>query len=150
MKLMKIIIHNNIFTFHDSDWKQEIGAAMGSRPIPSYANNCMAKSIDPFIKELAKHYNTESYKALQLLKRFLDDYFSIFNGTSKMLHLLWDQMNKIHPSIKVTMSYTSVGEEHPNEKCECEELHAIPFLDTLCSIKDGRIETDLYRKKTGP
>ena len=107
MKLMEIILHNNIFTFHNSDWKQEIGAAMGSRPIPSYANNFMATSIDPYIKELAKQYNKEAYESLQLLKRFLDDYFSIFNGTSKMLHLLWDQMNKIHPSIKLTMSHTS-------------------------------------------
>ena len=148
MKLMKIILYNNIFTFHDSHWKQEIGAAMGSRPIPSYANNFMAKTIDPAIKKLAMQHNKEAHEALQLLKRFLDDYFGIFNGTTKSLHLLWDQMNKIHPSIKLTMSHTSVFEEDPNEKCECEVSYAIPFLDTLCSIKDGRIETDLYRKKT--
>ena len=39
MKLMEIILHNNIFTFHYIHWKQAIGAAMGCRPIPSYANN---------------------------------------------------------------------------------------------------------------
>ena len=35
-------------------------------------------SIDSDIVTLAKKY----IKFLQLLKRFLDDYFSIFNGTS--------------------------------------------------------------------
>lgn len=30
----------------------------------------------------------------------------------------------------------------------CEEKSAIPFLDTLCSIKDGKIDTDLYKKPT--
>ena len=148
MELMKIILYNNIFTFHDSHWKQEIGAAMGSKPVPHYADNFMAKEIDPVIKKLAKQYNKEAQEALQLLKRFLDDYFGVFNGTTKMLHLLWDQMNQIHPSIKLTMSHTSILGEDPNDKCDCEESYEIPFLDTLCSIKDGRIETDLYRKQT--
>ena len=118
-----------------------------ARQYPHMQITFQTKTIDPVIKELAKLFYKEAYEALQLLKRFLDDYFSIFNGTTKMLHLLWDQMSKINPSIKLTMSHTSVLEEDPNEKCECEELHATPFLDTLCSIKDGRIETDLYCKK---
>ena len=36
MKLMDVILNNNIFTFHDSHWKQEIGAAMGRKSIPSW------------------------------------------------------------------------------------------------------------------
>ena len=53
IKLMEIILYNNIFKFHETYWKQEIGAAMGSRPIPGYANNSMAK-FNEKIKELAK------------------------------------------------------------------------------------------------
>ena len=58
---MKIIIHNNIFTFHDSDWKQDIGAAMGSRQIPSYANNFMAKTIDQELAKQLKKKHTKLY-----------------------------------------------------------------------------------------
>jgi hypothetical protein len=148
MKLMELILNNNIFTFHDSHWKQEIGAAMGSKPIPSYADNFMAKTIDPGIKKLAEKYNEDGQEALALLKRFLDDYFSIFIGTTKMLHQLFEQVNQIHPSIWLTMNHTTVRDEDPLEKCQCEEKYSIPFLDTLCSIRDNRIETDLYRKKT--
>ena len=39
---MEIILKNNIFEFHEANWKQEIGAAMGCPPIPDYANIFMA------------------------------------------------------------------------------------------------------------
>ena len=90
-------------------------AAMGSKPIPSYANNFMAKTIDPGIKKLAEKYNKDGQEALALLKRFLDDYFSIFIGTTKMLHQLFEQMNQIHPSIWLNMNHTSVRDEDPLE-----------------------------------
>ena len=34
------------------------------------------------------------------------------------------------------------------ENCDCEAKDSIPFLDTQCTIKQGRIVTDLYRKPT--
>ena len=40
---MEIILNENIFEFHNLYWKQKIGAAMGSSPIPHYANIFMAK-----------------------------------------------------------------------------------------------------------
>ena len=46
------------------------------------------------------------------------------------------------------MKHTSLPTESTQEKCPCEPVSAIPFLDTLCSIENGRIETDLYRKDT--
>ena len=63
LKLLHIILHNDVFEFHDTYWKQNIGAAMGSKPIPHYANTIMAK-IDNITKELDKN------KAFLLLKRF--------------------------------------------------------------------------------
>ena len=43
MKLMEIILYHNIFEFHEGFYKQKIGAAMGSKPTPGYANIFMAK-----------------------------------------------------------------------------------------------------------
>ena len=148
LKLMELLLHQNIFSFHDTLWKQEVGAAMGSKPIPSYANIFMARTIDKAIKLLAKRYNKDGTEALQLMKRFLDDIFGIFNGSTKMLHDLFDEINQIHPTIKLTMTHTSIASESPGDKCDCEENYAIPFLVTLCSIKNGKIDTDLYKKPT--
>ena len=46
------------------------------------------------------------------------------------------------------MSHTSIEGESPENKCDCEPISSIPFLDTECSIKNGKIETALYRKPT--
>ena len=136
IKLMELVLRHNIFTFHDSYWKQEVGAAMGSKPVPHYADTFMARTVDPEITNLAHKFDTNEQKVMQLLKKFLDDYFSIFNGSTKNLHLLWDEMNKIHPSIKLTMNHTSILGENIEDKCDCKEAYEIPFLDTLCSIKN--------------
>ena len=135
---MEIILTNNLFDFHDVLWRQEIGCAMGTRSAPNYANNFMARKLDKNIIKLA----TQNQK---LFKRFLDDIFSIFKGTTKELHDLFNKMNELHESIKFTMNHTSVPNEEFRNKCDCEQQRAIPFLDVLCSVQDGRIDTDLYR-----
>ena len=70
-------------------WKQLIGAAMGSKPIPHYANIFMA-IIDKEIEALA---NSSTIEALLMLKRFLDDFFLIFCGSTKELHYLFEKIN---------------------------------------------------------
>jgi hypothetical protein len=74
----------------------------------------------------------------------LDDLFLIFYGSTKQLHKFFQEVNNIHPNIKLTMSHTSLKSEL--EPCECSFKESIPFLDTECKIKEGKIVTDLYRK----
>ena len=45
------------------------------------------------------------------------------------------------------MNHTSIKGELKKYQCDCEEKTAIPFLDTLCSIKNGYIDTSLYKQK---
>ena len=66
---MKVILEQNIFEFHNALWKQMIGAAMGSRHIPHYADIFMA-DIDQIIEDIAHIYDLKDIKALQLLKLF--------------------------------------------------------------------------------
>ena len=40
------------------------------------------------------------------------------------------------------------ADEDPEDRCDCEEQSAVPFLDTLISIKEGKIDVDLYKKET--
>ena len=144
---MDIVLKHNIFEFHDGQWKQEIGAVMGSRPVPPYANMLMAK-MDHLIKETAKKYMTDESEGLKVLKRFLDDYFLLFIGTTKNLHILFEEINKLNPTIQFTMSHTSVYNEAEKDQCGCDKKSEIPFLDTMISIKEGYLDTDLYKKET--
>ena len=148
VKLMEIILKNNIFNFHEELYRQEIGCAMGSKPAPSYADIFMSRKIDNKIISLAHQFGENNISSLKIFKRFLDDIFSIFQGTSKDLHKLFDEMNQFHISIKFTMNHTSIPGEQEDDRCQCKQQFAIPFLDVLCSIQDGKIETDLYRKET--
>ena len=39
--------------------------------------------------------------------------------------------------------------ENPEDHiCDCEQMTTLPFLDTNCAIKNGKIVTDLFRKET--
>ena len=121
---------------------------MGVHPAPSYANVYLSKRIDQKIKELAKLYEQNGTGTLKLFKRFLDDILKFFVGTTKQLHNFYNDMNKIHPNLKFTLKHTAIENEAPEDKCTCEESYSIPFLDTSLSLKDGRIEVDLYKKPT--
>ena len=68
------------------------------------------------------------------------------HGTTKQLHEFYDEINKINPTMKFTINHISVEGEEANYKCDCESKTKIPFLDTWCYIKNGKIETDLYKK----
>ena len=70
LSLMEIMLIENIFVFHESLWKQWVGAAMGSKPVPNYANGFMARTIDKAFEIIASKYVTEEFKALQLLNYF--------------------------------------------------------------------------------
>ena len=147
-RLMEAILENNLFTYNQEHFKQHIGAAMGQRPIPSLANIFMARRIDNNIKEISEKYNKNGNQALKLLKRYLDDFFMIFNGTSKELHHCFDEVNKIYPSIKLTMNHTSLESETEADRCQCPSQDSVAFLDTSCRIAVNKIDIDLYKKDT--
>ena len=146
-RLLELVLKYNIFEFDSKMYRQDIGTSMGSKPAPNYSDIFMARRIDPSIKQLAKIY-TEGNVSLRILKRFLDDIFSIFVGTTKNLHKFIEENNKIHHAIKFTMSHTSIINEDTNLRCSCPPQHSIPFLDISLSIENGRISTDLYKKLT--
>ena len=79
VQLMQTVLKNNIFTFYNNFFKQDIGAAMGSRPVPTYANTFMAEKIDSKIQFLAEKYRKQNENSpIRLQKRFLDDLFYVF------------------------------------------------------------------------
>ena len=147
-KLMELTQASNIFEFNQDLWIQLVGVAMGIHPAPSYANIYLARKLDNQIAALGEKYGTNGKSAWLLFKRFLDDLIKIFVGTTKQLHNLFNEMNAIHPTIKFTMTHTTPKEEGVEDRCNCEPLDSIPFLDTSLSIQNGKIDTDLFKKET--
>ena len=82
--------------------------AMGIHPAPSFANIYLARRLDDLISRLAKNYGEEGNSPFLIFKRLLDDLFQIFQGTTKQLHRLYDEINRIHPTLKFTMNHAFV------------------------------------------
>ena len=106
-KLMELVLKYNIFEFHGALYQQLIGTAMGSKPAPSYANIYLSKTIDPEVEKLGFKYGENKTTAFSLFKRFLDDIFIIYKGTTTKLHELLKEINEIHPTLKFTVCYNS-------------------------------------------
>ena len=122
---------------------------METKPAPEYANKFLAKKVDKKLWEIAEKYQENDIIPMKFIKRFLDDLFLIFLGSIAKLHEFFEEINQIHPTIKFTMTHTTPKNELMKPPvCQCPQVEAIPFLDTLCQIKNVKISTDLYRKPT--
>ena len=121
---------------------------MGSKPAPPYANIFLARKIDKQIWDIAMKLSQNSNDKLLFLKRFLDDLFLIYTGETKNLHYFLEEVNKIHPNMTFTMEHTTPQSESEKSQCKCRPRQSVPFLDTSCSIKEGKVIFDLYRKPT--
>ena len=72
--------------------------------------------------------------AIPFWKRFIDDIFQIFLGTTNQPQSLQDFMNHLHPTIKFTLQHST---------------QQIRFLDVTIQIKANRkLSTKLFRKPT--
>ena len=95
--LLEAILSNNL-SFMDRHFLQLVGTAMGTKAIPPYANllmGCHEETIrETFIA------------AVLFWKRFIDDIFLIFLGTTKQLQSMKDFMNNLYPLTKFTFEHS--------------------------------------------
>ena len=123
--LLLILTLNN-FMFSCRSYLQMKGCAMGTICAPSYANIFMdhfeRKFIYPFIKTFSLIYF-----------RFIDAIFFIWTGSKTDLDKFLNELNAKHPSIKF---------EYETSK------KRISFLDTEIYIKNNKLHTKIFRKKT--
>ena len=129
IRLLEVVPKNSIFQFSDKYYKQNVGTSMGTNPAPSFANIFMAKIYNKILALLENLKSTENI-SMEYLFRFLDDIFSVFEGTTKQLHLLWNMMNKLYPSVEFMLQHTTPDKEAPENSCDCIQLSSVPFLDT--------------------
>ncbi|CAJ0947895.1 unnamed protein product, partial [Ranitomeya imitator] len=105
------------------------GTAMGSHAAPPYANAYM---ID--FEESIIYKNPLFQDNVIIWKRYIDDVFCIWRGSTETLHAFFEVLNTSWPGIGFTINY---------------DLVRMNFLDTLV-IKnpEGVLSTDLYSKST--
>ena len=127
--VIKIILHfilkHSYFRFQDQHFIQNTGTSMGGRYAPPYANIFMGKIEDIIHQEWSQH--------ILIWKRYIDDIFFIFTGTTRELTRLKLFMNNIHDTIKFTFEHSS---------------DTISFLDITINIKNEKIMTTIHRKPT--
>ena len=104
---------------------------MGTRCAPTIANIFMG-AIE---KTILNDSPLSMFIFDQFWRRFIDDVLLIWTGTESQLKEFITFINTLHPTIKFTANYSF-------ETC------SVPFLDTIITIRNGEIVTDLYRKPT--
>jgi hypothetical protein len=125
VEMLTLVLKNNNFTFDGNHYLQINETAMGTKMAPSYANTLMGDLEELFILSLLK-------QPLSWF-RFIDDVDMKWIHSDKELDEFFEHANSINPSIKFT---------HEVSKTK------MSFLDTIITVKEGNMTTDLYSKPT--
>ena len=132
MKIVRLVMTKNIFSFNEEYWLQLLGTCMGTRVSPSYANLFMGVLEKKMIHNCPPHLKQFIY----LWKRFIDDILLFWSGTWLQFQKFFEFLNWYHATIKF------------DKPCYNPSDNSCNFLDLKISIKDRVIRTDLYRKPT--
>jgi hypothetical protein len=125
INLLELVLKRNNFQFNGQNYIQTGGTAMGTKVAVGYANNTMGD----FESKHVYTYHTQPI----VYYRFIDDIFIIWTQGREALDSFIDHLNSRSATIKFTseISHTTVS-----------------FLDTLITIEDGHIVTNLFCKPT--
>ena len=97
--ILETILKNNSPSFMDKHFLQLVGTAMGTKAAPPYANLFMGRHEETIREAFIW--------AIPFWKRFIDDIFLIFLGTTKQLQSMKDFMNNLHPTIRFTFEHST-------------------------------------------
>ena len=130
----KLILHNNHFEFGNSNFKQVLGTAMGTKFAPTYASLVLGFLEITMYQRISNKYDKSHAEVINKeFKRYLDDCFLVWNDTWGDVFEFHDLLNNLHPSIKFTMEQNYDG---------------LAFLDIFVKRKGSSIITDIYYKPT--
>ncbi|XP_072421549.1 uncharacterized protein [Chiloscyllium punctatum] len=125
LQLIRFILDHNVFTFDNQFFIQTHGTAMGTNFALQYANIFMHRFEQDF-------FSMQDLKPT-LYTRYTDDIFFLLTHGEESLIKLHSDINKFHPTIKLTIDYSRLS---------------VSFLDTCVSIKDRYLSPTLFRKPT--
>ena len=126
LRLLKLVMMSNHFTFCGKNYLQISGTATGTRAAPNVTITFMNKFEDSFVYTYAL--------LIFLQKRFIDDCFMIWTHSLFELVTFVDYLNSRVETIKFTFEAS---------------LSQVNFFDTTVHLEpNGSIWTDLYCKPT--
>ena len=121
---LRLVLTLNNFVFNSQNYLQIKGCAMGTKCAPSYANIFMGMFEERYIYPLIE-------KASNFYLRFIDDIFLIWTATTDQLMKFKQQINEVHPSIKIFFSNKEIN-----------------FLDTVVyKTQSGKLETKALQER---
>ena len=123
--LLETILKNNNLSFMDKHFLQLVDTVMGTKAASPYANLFMERHEETIREAFIW--------TILFWKRFIEDIFLIFLGTTNQLQSLQDFMNHLQPTIKFTFQHS---------------IQQISFLDMNIQIGADRKLSTLYRKPT--
>jgi hypothetical protein len=121
------VLANNVFQFEEQVYQQVFGTAMGTPLAPSAANLFMGWLERQLLDNSPVPIDQDTWK------RFIDDIFLLWTGSTEELDTFINFINAYHPSIKFSVNSSEVF---------------VPFLDIRVSLENGYLQTDLYSKPT--
>jgi hypothetical protein len=126
--ILKTILAQNFFTFHNTIYHPNKGEAMES-PI----SGTMAEIFLQYIENRHLNQLLDS-KNIILYTRYVDDIFIIYDITHTTADSIYNYINNIHNYLQLNPTY--------------ENNTQINFLDLCIISKTNKLEIDIYRKPT--
>ena len=107
---------------------------MGTKFAPIYATLVLAYLEEKLYEQVEKEFDSNFRKYIEdNFKRFLDDCFIIFTRSDEELKKFHNLLNTLHLSIEFTIE---------------KSRSRLSFLDTLVTIHNRQLHTDIYYKPT--
>jgi len=127
IKLLKVILRQNYFTFQEQIFQPTQGVAMGS-PISGLVLEIFLQHEEIHIKHILDS------KKIAYYARYVDDILIIYDSAQINKKDIDTYINRIHKNIKLNITH--------------EEQHSINFLDLTITRNHNKLEINIYRKPT--
>lgn len=130
LDLLKYVLHNNVFSFDGTMYRQVCGLAMGTKLAPALATLVMAEVEEQFL--------TEQALKPSLWRRYIDDILLLWPHTKIDFQTFFSRLNDHTPKIKFTCNFSSTS---------------VDFLDLTIYKNNnfsttGKLRTSIYYKPT--
>ena len=129
-ELAEVVLKKNAFMFETNYYLQCKGTSMGSKMSPQFSSLYVAMFENEFVLNSDRN---PFFHQVKLWKRYVDDVFVIWQGTTDTLLDFYNYLNNSHAHLKFTIAHNT---------------QEISFLDILIKRDGNSFATDLYRKKT--
>lgn len=121
--LFDFICKTSVTSYNGNIFIQKTGITMGTNAAVSLANIYLGTLLDPYFKNNPN---------VTLYRRYIDDLFIIWNGSTLDLNEFKTTLNSIHPKLTLTWSPT--------------HLQTVDFLDLTIFVENDTYNTKIFQK----